>query len=317
MKQILFIVLLVLCCLAFASPVAAQIPLEVPDIEYPNDLSELQALRRVFVYSTPDPLLRQALLKELSREFGLLDVVERPEDADYFLAFYSAAGQGAESLAATANAGQVTTDGTLIAWRQVKTCDGFRPRVLFMTRKSKTVHNGIVLPLTPLNQGGLIPLNQSGLGSPSLSKKGLKAEIGVRVGLFIIGKLFPHKMSFDQLNNTLAVSFSAESEVQAVREFLRQVKKARKEQTPFYAGPRLTTDGIDPFAAGVASRPMVLPEHPDEPVPCQPESSRRVGANYGDVDLTGSRPGSDALPTPSPAVRPRRIGRMEANAPTP
>jgi hypothetical protein len=284
MKQILLIALLVMCGLACGNTVAAQTPLEVPEIEYSNDLSELRTLRRVFVHSTPDPVSRQAILKELKRENGLLEVVERPEDAEFYLVFYGSPGEGEDSFAGPEGMGQATTTGTLVAFRQVKTCDGFRPRVLFITRKSKTVHGGIALPLALTNQGGLSPLSQGGPSPRRLSKGAVSAELGVRLVLFLFGKKFPRALRFDQLNNNLSVSFDREVETQATREFLRQVKKAREEQPQFYVEPSLTPAAVT-----------------GEPAPCAPKSLPPASTDYGPAAsaVINPAPTLSRLPTPS------------------
>jgi len=298
MKQILLIVLLVMCCLACGGTAAAQAPLEVPEIEYPNDLSELRTLRRVFVHSTPDPVSRQAILKELNREHGMLEVVERPEDAEFYLVFYGSPGEGAESFAGPEVMGRTATTGTLVAFRQIKTCDGFRPRLLFITRKSKTVHGGIALPLALTNQGGLSPLRQDGLSSRRLSKGTVGAELGVRLVLFLFGKKFPHVLRFDQLNNNLSVSFGREVETQAAREFLRQVKKAREEQPQFYAQP-----GLAPAAKT------------GEPAPCTHNPLPPASTDYGPAASAVVNPGPNALPSTNSVTRPRRIGLTDSSAP--
>jgi hypothetical protein len=311
MKRIFFAVLLVLSCLISSSTTTAQIPFEDPDVEYANDLRELGTLRKVFVHSMPDPLARQAIVKELNRERGLFEIVERPEDAEFYLVFYGLNGESADPFATSMGGGPVTTSGTLAAYRQVETCDGSRPRVLFITRKLRVIHAGIVVPLTPLNQGGLSSLNQPGISPRPFSGKRLGTEFVVRLGLFLLGKRFPSTLNFDQVNSSLSVSFSNKPEVQAAREFVLQVKEARKRQPP--AARRLTSDWFD-FSAPSAA-PITLLEQTGAALPCQPKLTGEKQANYSGTYSVGDGMSNDTPAVARHAARRRRVGRAELNAP--
>lgn len=298
MKRILRTVLLAICCLASAGSAAAQTVFEMPKIEYANDLSELR-LRRVFVYSS-DPVSRQALVKELTRERGLLDIVERAEDADFLVVYETPPGEGTDAFAAPA--GRATVTGTLLVYRLIETCDGTHPRVLFATRKTKTVHGGIPLPLTPLSRGEFGP---SGLTPTPLSRRRVGAELAVRGGLFLIGKLFPNSVRFDQLNGSLSVSSGGKVEAMLAKELLKQVKKARKERKeglPLDSrqGPA-TTGSANPAVGKRVS------------APCQPKSSIQARPDYGSVGPAALCPCADGI-GPPPAARQRRVVR--AGAPT-
>lgn len=311
MKQILCTVLLAIFFLACTNPAAAQDLSEMPKVEYANDLSELR-LRRVYVYSA-DPILRQAVVKELRRERGLLDIVERAEDADYLIRYEGPMGEGVDPFDAAAGMGRATATGTLTVYRLVERCDGVNTRILFATRKSKTVYGGIPLPLTALNRGGF---GQSEFNPRPLSTKRLGVELAARGGLFLLGKVFPNFLRANPVEGSLSLSFSRTPEGMVVREFIERVKEARKGRPPLFAGPALapgradfTEDGSAPSLTATAPSTV-----PGRLAPCQPKTLLPARSDYGHDAPSDVNPGHDALPAASPAARPRRVGRADSGA---
>jgi hypothetical protein len=310
MKRILCPVLLAIFWLACACAAAAQNLPEVPKVEYANDLSELR-LRRVYVYSA-DPVSRQAVVKQLRRERGLLDIVERAEDADYLLVYEGPVGEGADPFsAASAGLGRATATGTLVAYRLVEGCDGVRTRVLFATRKTKTVHGGIPLPLTPLSRGAF---GQSDFAPRPSSGKRLGAELAARGALFLIGKIFPDFLRANPLEGSVALSFSGTPEAMVVGEFIERVKEARKARPPLYAGlmPNeidARRDGGEPPMLGTAA-----PAAPGEVAPCQTKPSPQSRTDGGQDASPNFKSGDDTLPSPGQAIRPRSAGRAPSGA---
>jgi hypothetical protein len=311
MKLILCTVLLAIFFLSCTSPATAQDLFEKPRVEYANDLSELR-LRRVYVYSA-DPVLRQAVVKELRRERSLLDIVERAEDADYLIRYEGPMDEGADPFDAAAGMGRATATGTLTAYRLVESCDGVRTRVLFVTRKIKTVYGGIPLPLTALNRGGFA---QSEFNPRPHSAKRVGTELAVRGGLFLLGKVFHNFLRANPVEGSLSISFSGTPEGMVVREFIEQVKKARKGPPPLYAGPVLMPGRVDFQEDGSAPSLMATAPStaPSRGTPCQSSSLLPTRSDYGHDASSDVNPGNDVPPATSPAVRPRRVVRADSGA---
>ena len=216
--RIALLTLLLPCCALSAE---AQVP-DVPDLEYATDLSELKKLRRVFVYSAPDPLARFAIVEELNRHPELLEVVETPEQADYYIVFYGLAGGDVVDARDFSGEGGTVVSGTLVAFRQVKTCAGSRRRLIFVTRKTKTFHR-FTLPT-----GGLPP-SASGLRQPAA--KGAAAELIVRLGLTLIQRKRGDFLSYNMFTNSGVISFSRKAEVGAAKKFVKELKKVYERRS--------------------------------------------------------------------------------------
>ncbi|HEX8136784.1 MAG TPA: hypothetical protein VF544_04260 [Pyrinomonadaceae bacterium] len=307
-KQILCNVLLAIFCFALASPGAAQSLSERPQPEYANDLSELR-LRRVYVYSA-DPVSRQNIVKELRRERGLLDIVERAEEADFLILYEGPMGEGADPFAAAAGMGSVTATGTLVAYRLIESCGGVRTRILYATRKAKTVYGGIPVPLTPLNR---VELAQNEFNPRPFSTKRLGAELAARGVLFGLGKLFPSIFRANPIEGTVSLSFSGSPEHMVVAEFLKRVKEARKGEPPSYAGlaaGRPAPLAVDSEPSALLTAPAAAP---GRLVPCQPKSLLPARSDYGQGVSSDVNPGYDFLPAPSPAPRPLGTGRADSD----
>jgi hypothetical protein len=212
----LLTLLLPFCALA----VKAQMPV-VPDIEYAKDMSELKSLHRVFVHSEPDPLARFAIVKELNRHPELLEVVETPEEADFYLVFYSLAGGGVGDPGDFSGEGGLVISGNLVAFRQIKTCTGSRRRLIFVTRKTKTFHR-FTLPLSSSQSFASSPRAQTGRGAAT--------EMIVRLGLGLLQRTRKDFLSFNQLSNSGFITFSRKVEVGAAKTFIKELKKVHKQR---------------------------------------------------------------------------------------
>ena len=200
----------------------------VPDVEYANDLSELKSLRRVFVHSEPDPLARFIIVKELNRHPELLEVVETPEEADFYLVFYGLAGGGADNARDFSGEGGLIVSGNLVAFRHVKTCTGSRRRLIFMTRETKTFHR-FTLPLNSLLPSASGPRPRSG--------RSVATELVVRLGLTLLQRKRQDFLSFSHLSNTGVVSFSRKVEAGTAKTFIKELKKTHERHLP--ANPTL------------------------------------------------------------------------------
>jgi hypothetical protein len=189
--------------------------LEVPNIEYPNDLCELRDENRVFVHA---PLnTRQQIVKELG-EHSSLSIVERPEEADFLLLFaYSLFLDGsAEGIPSDLNAARAE----LAVVKFVNHKEGeVRPRILFFWSAQKSFHS-VPVPFT-----GISP---NGFAKPH-SGKSAAGELILRLTLWAVHKKWPTKFYFDQFTNQLTVAMGGKLEEKGARAFLKALKHARSD----------------------------------------------------------------------------------------
>src|ERR1044071_166385 len=141
------VLLVMLLSLATATTEAQTI--EVPNIEYANNLCELRNENRVFVHA---PLnTREQIVKEL-REHSNLLIAERPEEGDYFLMFaYTPVAEGLGTMGEAAGAAGYAelTAVKFVRYRK----DQVRPRILFYWQGKKTSRS-VPIPFNGLSSNG-------------------------------------------------------------------------------------------------------------------------------------------------------------------
>jgi hypothetical protein len=191
---------------------------EVPNVEYPNDLCELREENRVFVHAPP--ATRQKIVRELREQSGLY-IVERPEEADYLLLFtYTPFADGSEGDSPLDASGAISARAELTAVKFVNLGEGqVRPRILFYWAAQKSFHSAPI----PLN--GLSP---NGFALPR-SGRGATQELGARLALWAIHKKWPRTFYFDQFTNQLTISTGGRLEINGTKAFLRELKNARSD----------------------------------------------------------------------------------------
>jgi hypothetical protein len=237
--------------------------LEVPNIEYPNDLCELRRENRVFIHA---PLAtRQKLLKEL-REHSDLSIVERPEDADFLLLFtYTPFSDGTEDGGPPDAGGAMAARAELTVVKFVsRREEQARPRILFYWSEQKSFHS------VPIPLKGLSP---TGFASPR-SGKSAAEELIVRLTLWAIHKKWPHNFYFDQFTNQLTISTGGKLEANGAKAFVKELKNARSDEYARRCAPR----PVQPPDVGILPTSPTLRTVPDPAATAEPYPTQRPGA---------------------------------------
>lgn len=216
---------------------------DLPDIEYANNLCELRSENRVFVHA---PLnTRQELVNELRKHSDLV-IVERPEEAEFFIMFaYSLAVADSPSALGLANAGNGGAEMAVLKYVSNQK-DGKRPRILSQWSGNESIQT-FPLPFSSISSTGFV-------GPPS-GKRAL-GEIIARFALWLVGKK-SKRLEFDQFTNQLTINMGGKLEKQAAKAFLRELKNARSssyasrcmDQRLASSSPRVPVLSSDPFSA--------------------------------------------------------------------
>jgi hypothetical protein len=194
----------------------AQQTFEPPKIEHANDLCELRAENRVFVQA---PLnARGEIVKELRKHSDLF-IVERPEEAAFFIFAYTsfAEGQTGGFLGDT-NGATARVELAVVKFVNYRE-DQVRPRVLFYWSDQKSVRS-VTLPLSSMSGTGFTRPH---------SNRGAVEELIVRLALWGVGKKWPNTFYFDQFSNQLTISTSGKLETKGAKAFLKELKNARSD----------------------------------------------------------------------------------------
>jgi hypothetical protein len=194
--------------------VAAKAQPEMPSREYAKDPCELRTDNRIFVEA---PLkTRGSILKELSQHSNL-SVVERPEEADFFLIF-SYAGAEAASSNALANSNLETLSAEMTVLKYVSNQKGgTRQRILLYWSEQRSIHT-VHIPFSLVSS--------TGLNMPR-SSKSLLAEIVGRGILWGVSKVWSKRFQFDPLSDQLTLNVNEKLEISAIKWFLKELKNVR------------------------------------------------------------------------------------------
>jgi hypothetical protein len=245
--------LLLMMLLLSGAAAKAQQPFEIPKIEHANNLCELRDENRVFVNA---PLnVRGDIVKEM-REHSDLSIVERPEEADFFLfAYTSLAEVSAGGSLGDTNGATARTELAVVKFINYKG-DQVRPRVLFYWSAQKSARS-ITLPLSSISATGFTKPHSS---------KSVVEELIVRLALWGAGKKWPKTFYFDQFSNQLTISTSGKLETKGAKAFLKELKSARSDS---YANRCVTppTQSMPANAIPARLSPLnVIPVSPDKVV---------------------------------------------------
>lgn len=254
------LLLLMLLLATFSGAAGAQ-TVEVPNVEYTNDLCELRGDNRVFVHA---PLsTRQKIVKEL-REHSSLFVVERPEEADFMLLFtYTPFADDLTDGNPPDASGALAARAELTAVKFVNRGEGqVRPRIIFYWSEQKSFHS------VPIPLRGLSP---NGFAAPR-SGKSAAGELIARLALWAIHKKFPRTFYFDQFSNQLTISTGGRLEVNGAQAFLKELKNARSDAYALRCVPKPSPPSAE-GAMPAAHTPFLVIHDPlgvAEPLPDEP-----------------------------------------------
>jgi hypothetical protein len=262
---------------------------DLTDIEYANNLCELRSENRVFVHA---PLnTRQELVNELRKHSDLV-IVERPEEAEFFIMFaYSLAVADSPSALGLANAGNGGAEMAVLKYVSNQK-DGKRPRILSYWSGKESIQT-FPLPFTSISSAGF--------AGPRSGKSAL-GEVIARFALWFVGKK-SKRFEFDQFTNQLTINMGGKLERQGAKAFLRELKSARSSS---YANrcmderlasssprsPQLSSDPLSTLSgAQVSSSTVLVPVFRSPTTPSESISPQWVASSLA--------PNPNAPPAPS------------------
>lgn len=282
--------------LAGAAVAVAQ-SFEVPNVEYANDKCELRAENRVFVQA---PLETHQKIVKVLREHSDLQIVERPEEADFMLLFtYTPFADGSPGDSPLEVSGAMTARAELAAVKFVNHSEGqLRPRILFYWTARKSFRS------LPIPMQGLSP---NGFAMPR-SGKSAAAELIGRLALWAVNKKW-RGVYFDQFTNQLTISTGGKFEVNGAKAFLKELKDARSDA---YAR-RCAPPPVRPAEYTLIVRPTHRVVGPDLPTTVALPPAKRLRVYQparNSRPLSGRRPRTDKRPGKAHRVeRPGKRGR--------
>lgn len=283
MNRIIRTISLAALLLSCALMVYAQ-NIETPDIEYANDLCELRDKNRVFVHA---PLnTREQIVKELRKHSDLF-IVERPEEADFFLIFTYTPLEGgsADGLPIATNGTTAGAELTAVKFVNYHE-DKVRPRILFYWSDQKSLHN-VPLPFSGISSNGFT--------MPRSGRSALGEGIA-RLFIWTISKKWSNKFYFDPFTNQLTVIKGGKLESKGAKAFLKALKEAQSSSYAYRCITLSTTTMPTDAIFGRLSALDVVPvspaesakvvSPPDELLQVQPPTQSRSRYVYGQPSPT-------------------------------
>jgi hypothetical protein len=286
--------LLFMLLLLGTSTTIAQSP-DMPKTEIAKYPCELISERRVFVDAPLNQ--RDEIVKQLTKHSDLV-IVERPEEADFFLTFTNAlqvAGGGNFLQLDSAE----TAAAEIVVWNRVNDLKGGERQRVLLHWSGRNSFYSATIPWSGITS--------SGFRGPSSGKKA-GAELIGRGVLEIICRIWPGRCQVDQYRNQVTIIKGGKLETEGAKWFLDQLKKIRNG---FYdggcAGRRLT-----PRSSVIGSLSSELDS--EAPELYVPSSRPFLPPPAGDLS-DPSGPGQLLDPAMPPSGRPRIFTPGSSQAP--
>ena len=211
--------LLLMLMLIVTTTTKAHFP-EMPNIEFAKYPCELISERRVFVDAPFNQ--RDEIVKQLTKHSDLV-IVERPEEADFFLTFTNALQvAGAGNFLQLENA--ETAAAEIVVWTRVNDPKGGERQRVLLHWSGRNSFYSVTVPWSGITSSGFH-------GTSSGKKAG--AELIGRGVIELISRIWPDRFQVDQLRNQVTIIKGGKLETEGAKWFLHQLTKIRNG---FYAG---------------------------------------------------------------------------------